>query len=83
MAIAAGLLAQNDAVTVLGRAIVVLVVCRGVGGAMGWVATRIASDVLQCESATIAAAASPVSESVVLEALGEAGGKAQENRRAA
>lgn len=83
MAIAAGLLAQNDAVTVLGRAIVVLVVCRVVGGALGWVATRIASEVLACESAAIAAVASPVAQIVELESPGETAGGVQENRRAA
>ncbi|MBX3366791.1 MAG: hypothetical protein KF912_05690 [Phycisphaeraceae bacterium] len=44
IAIAAGLLAQNDAVTVLGRAIIVLVVCRVAGGVLGWVLCAVASD---------------------------------------
>ncbi|QYK46843.1 MAG: hypothetical protein KF838_08595 [Phycisphaeraceae bacterium] len=44
IAIAAGLLAQNDAVTVLGRAIIVLVVCRVAGGVLGWVLSAVASD---------------------------------------
>lgn len=44
IAIVSGLLAQNDSVTVLGRAIVVLVVARVVGAILGWVLARVATD---------------------------------------
>lgn len=47
IAIAAGLLAQNDAVTVLGRAIFVLVVCRVLGGMLGLVLSAISSEAIE------------------------------------
>lgn len=49
IAIAAGLLAQNNTVTVLGRAIVVLVVSRVIGAMLGWVLSRVAAESLDMQ----------------------------------
>lgn len=88
VAISAGLLAQNSAVTVLGRAIVVLIVCRMVGSALGWVLSRIASEAVAREIESIQAAsavASAVTSSAGAESelAGEIGAGPLEGRRAA
>lgn len=49
IAITAGLLAQNNTITVLGRAIVVLVACRVMGAMLGWVISRVAAESLDMQ----------------------------------
>jgi putative effector of murein hydrolase len=55
IAIVAGLLAQNDAVTVLGRAIVVLIGCRVLGAMFGWVLARVGAESLDMQTQMIEA----------------------------
>jgi len=68
IAIVSGLLAQNDSVTVLGRAIVVLAVARAVGAVLGWVLARVATEAAESTGQAVAAAVSPGADQVKVEA---------------
>lgn len=84
IAIASGLLAQNDAVTVLGRAIVVLVACRVVGAMLGWVMARVAAETLVMQG--IVAEAAIVAQAALeadVEVIDEVDSESTKDRRAA
>lgn len=84
IAIVAGLLAQNDAVTVLGRAIVALMGCRVLGAMFGWVFARVAAESLQVQTQAIEAVGNHGAGVPVGLEVGDVGeGEAMRERRAA
>lgn len=84
IAIVAGLVAQNDAVTVLGRAIVALVGCRVLGAMIGRVFARVAAESLQVQTQAIEAVGNHGADVPVGIEVGDGGeGEVMRGRRAA